>query len=90
MAKFLDKTMDEWDDMAEEWHNDPTIELSLREYMELNEIEYLRYVHNITNPNLTDEQVIEEAGRRTREAVVGLTAMEVLENIDAILEEIEI
>lgn len=89
MAKFLDKTMDEWDDIAEEWHNDESITLSLKDYMGLNEIEYLRYVHSITDPDLTDEQVIEEAGRRTREAVVGLTAMEVLENIDSIFEEIE-
>lgn len=76
MAKFLDKTMDEWDNIVEQWHNDESIEISLAEYMGLNEVEYMRYVHNITEPNLSNEEVYEEAGRRTREAVVGLTLTE--------------
>ena len=76
MAKFLDKTMEEWDDIVEKWHNDETIKVSLPEYMELNDVEYMRYVHNITDPMLSDENVFEEAGKRTREAVVGLTLME--------------
>ena len=79
MAKFLDKTMDEWDDIAEQWHNDESIEMSLSEYMGLNEVEYMRYVHNITEPNLSDEEVFEKAGRRTREAVVGLTLTEIFD-----------
>lgn len=79
MAKFLDKTMDEWDDIAEQWHNDDTIEVPLSEYMGLNEVEYMRYVHNITEPNLSDEEVFEEAARRTREAVVGLTLAEMFD-----------
>jgi len=79
MAKFLDKTMDEWDDIAEQWHNNESIEISLPEYMRLNEVEYMRYVHNITEPNLSDEEIFEEAGRRTREAVVGLTLKEMFD-----------
>lgn len=76
MAKFLDKTMDEWDDIAAQWHNNDSTTLSLQDYMELNEIEYMRYLHNITDSNLTDEEVRDEAGKRCREAVVGLTLSE--------------
>lgn len=79
MAKFLDKTTDEWDDIVEKWHNDESIEVSLPEYMGLDEVEYLKYVHNITDPNISDEEVLEEAGRRTREAVVGLTMQEIFD-----------
>lgn len=76
MAKFLNKTMEEWDDIAEQWHNDESIEVSLAEYMGLDEVEYMKYLHNITAPNISDEEVFEKAGRRTREAVVGLTLAE--------------
>lgn len=76
MAKFLDKTMDEWDDIAEQWHNDKSTNISLSEYMGLNEVEYTKYVHNITEPNLSNEEVYEEAGKRAREATVGLTLTE--------------
>lgn len=79
MAKFLDKTMDEWDAIVEQWHNDDSIEVSLSEYMGLNEVEYMRYTHNITEPNLSSEEVFKEAGRRTREAVVGLTLTEMFD-----------
>ena len=51
--------MDEWDDIAEQWHNNEAIEVSLPEYMGLNEVEYMRFVHNITEPNLSDEEIFE-------------------------------
>ena len=77
MAKFSDKTIEEWDNMVEQWHNDESIESSLAVYMWLDEVEFMRYIHNITEQYVTDEEVVEEAGRRTREAVVGLTLMEI-------------
>lgn len=78
MAKFSDKTMDEWDDIVEKWHNDTETELSLREYMGLNEVEFLRYAQNIPDPSLDDESVRAEAARLGRQAMVGLTIMETL------------
>lgn len=76
MAKFLDKTIDEWDDIVEQLHNDESTDMPLADYMGLNEVEYAKYVHNITDANLSNEEVFEEAGRRTRAAVVGLTILE--------------
>lgn len=77
MAKYTDKTIEEWEDIVEEWHNSPQIEQSLPEYMDLNEIEYLKFVHNITDDTLSDEEVREKATQCTREAVVGLTLLEI-------------
>lgn len=82
MAKFFDKTMDEWDDIVDKWHEDKTTKLTLPEYMGLNEIEFLRYMHNITDPNLTAEEVEEEASRRTLEIVNSITTMESMETDD--------
>lgn len=76
MAKYLDKTEDEWAELVEQWHNDESLAMSLPEFLELDEIEYMRLVHSIDDPGLTREEVIEEAGRRTRQAVVGLTMQE--------------
>lgn len=78
MAKFTDKTMDEWDDIVEQWHNDTETKLSLREYMGLNEVEFLRYAQNIPDPSLDDDGVRAEAARLGRQAMVGLTIMEML------------
>lgn len=50
--------------------------MPLADYMGLNEVEYAKYVHNITDANLSDEEVFKEAGQRTREAVLGLTILE--------------
>lgn len=30
MAKFLDKSLEEWDDIVEKWHTDTSITISLR------------------------------------------------------------
>ena len=78
MSNFLDKTIDEWDNIAEQWHSNEFIDMPLEDYMGLNEVEYAKYVHNITDVNLSDEEVLEEAGRRTREAVAGLMILELL------------
>ena len=79
MAQFLDKPIEEWDRLVEAWHSDESTTLSLPEYMGLNEVEYMRYVHHITEPNLSDEEVLIEATKRTRQAVVGLTIQEILD-----------
>ena len=78
MAKYLDKSQDEWEDLIEQWHNDELLTMSLPEFLELDETEYLRLVHGIDTPNLTPEEVAEEAGKRTRGAVVGLTLQSIL------------
>lgn len=47
MAKYSDKTIQEWDDLVEKWHTDATIKCTLQEYLELDDIEYLKFVHGI-------------------------------------------
>lgn len=76
MAKFLDKTQDEWDDLTEQWHNDKSLTISLQEFLELDDTEYLRFAHSIDTPDLTPEEVLEESRYRTAQAVVGLTILE--------------
>lgn len=78
MAKYLDKTQEKWDELVEQWHNDETLEMSLPECLELDEVEYMRMIHGIDAPGLTAEEVAEEAVKRTRAAVVGLTMQECL------------
>lgn len=77
MSKFLDKTQEEWDDLVELWHSDESIKKSLPEFLGLNDIEYLKLVHSIDIPDLTEEEVLEESRKRTAEAVVGLTIKEI-------------
>ena len=48
MAKYLDKTLSEWEDLTERWHTDTTIKCTLQEYLELDDIEYL----NIPNGDI--------------------------------------
>jgi len=81
MAKFLDKTEEEWDSLIEQWHTDPTITMSLPEFLELDEVEYLRLMHNIDAADLTSEEIMEEAGRRVRGAVVGITIQNIFNRI---------
>lgn len=69
--KFKDKTTKEWDDIVDAWHNDTETKLSLQEYMGLNDIEFFRYVHNISDENLSDGEVMEEGAKRARQARVG-------------------
>ena len=51
MAKYSDKTESEWNELIEQWHNSPSINCSLQEYLALNDVEYLKLMHGI------DEQV---------------------------------
>ena len=61
MAKYLDKTEDEWADLVEKWNNDLTITCSLQEYLELDDIEYLKFAHGMNEKNLTDEEVLKKS-----------------------------
>lgn len=59
MNKFTDKTMDEWDDLIELWHNSTNIEETLQEFLGLDDMEYLKMMHQITDDTLTYEEVID-------------------------------
>lgn len=72
MAKFLDKSMEEWEDMVEQWHNDESLDCSLKEYMGLNDIEYLKFTHNITDEDISDEEVLERSKSIVKDAVTEL------------------
>lgn len=58
MAKYMDKTQEEWDKLVEKWHVDTSITCSLQEFLELNDIEYLKMCMDISEPDITDEDVI--------------------------------
>lgn len=57
MAKYIDKTQEEWDSLIDKWHTDD-IKCTLQEYLELDDIEYLRLIHNVTDPNVSKEDIL--------------------------------
>lgn len=61
MAKYLDKTISEWEALTERWHTDTTIKCTLQEYLELDDIEYLKFIHGIENENISDEEVLKKS-----------------------------
>lgn len=44
MAKYLDKSREKWEDLVDQWHNDSSVTCSLQEYLELDDIEYLKFL----------------------------------------------
>ena len=72
MAKFLDKTQAEWDDLVEKWHANDEIGCSLREYLELSEVEYLKFVHGIRDKDISDEDVYKRSSEIAREVAIEL------------------
>ena len=72
MAKYLDKTESEWDELIAQWHNSPSIKCSLQEYLALNDIEYLKLIHGIDTQDITDTQVSEKASKIVKDAVTEL------------------
>ena len=76
MAKYSDKTQDEWDELVEQWHTDESLTMSLPDFLELDETEYMKLAHGIDTPDLTPEEVKEEARKRTVQAAVALTLLE--------------
>lgn len=84
MAKFLDKDIEEWNDIVEEWHNS-TSEKTLQEYMELDDLEFQKYLYNITDKNVTPEEVEQIASKEIHEAVTELVIKPNLQKIINIL-----
>lgn len=72
MAKYLDKTKSEWEELTERWHSDSSIKCSLQEYLDLNDIEYLKFVHGIDEQNITDEDIIQKSSEIARNVVTEL------------------
>lgn len=72
MAKYLDKTKSEWDELTERWHSDSSIKCSLQEYLNLNDIEYLKFVHGIDEQNITDEDIIQKSSEIAQNVITEL------------------
>ena len=72
MAKYLDKTKSEWEDLTEKWHSDVTITCSLQEYLELDDIEYLKLAHAIDDKNISDAEVLKKSSEIAKDAVTEL------------------
>ena len=72
MAKYLDKTKSEWDELTERWHSDSSIKCSLQEYLNLSDIEYLKFVHGIDEQNITDEDIIQKSSEIAQNVITEL------------------
>lgn len=72
MAKFLDKSQEEWDALVEKWHTDNTIDCSLMDYLGLSEVEYLKFVHGIKDTDISDEDVYKRSSEVVKDAVTEL------------------
>lgn len=72
MAKYLDKTQDEWDDLVEKWNTDTSIMCSLQEYLELDDVEYLKFAHGLDDENISDKEVYEKSAEIAKNAVTEL------------------
>lgn len=81
MAKFLDKTQEQWDELVDEWHTDETITCSLQEYLKLNDIEFLKFGHGITDENITDEEALKKSNMIAKDVVTELVIKPQLENV---------
>lgn len=85
MAKYLDKTKQEWEDLTEKWHTDPTIGCSLQEYLELDDIEFLKFAHGIDTENISDEEVVKRSSEICKDVVTELVIKPKLLSIKKIL-----
>lgn len=81
MAKYLDKTLSEWEDLTERWHTDTTIKCTLQEYLELDDIEYLKFAHGIDDKKISDEEVLKKSAEITKEVVTELAIKPALEKV---------
>lgn len=72
MAKYLDKSKEKWEELVDQWHSDPSLTCSLQEYLELDDIEYLKFAHGIDDPDISDTEVLEKSAGITRDAVTEL------------------
>ena len=80
MAKYLDKTQDEWDDLVEKWNTDTSIMCSLQEYLELDDVEYLKFAHGLDDKNISDKEVYEKSVEIAKNAVTELVIKPSLNN----------
>lgn len=81
MAKYLDKPIEKWEELVEQWHSDPSITCSLQEYLELDDIEYLKFAHGINEPNISDTEVLEKSAEIARNAVTELVIKPALNKV---------
>lgn len=80
MAKYTDKTRDEWDKLVEKWHEDAAISCSLQDYLELDDIEYQKMCLDIEDPEVTDEEIIEKSKQIAQDVVTELVIKPKLDN----------
>lgn len=86
MAKYLDKSREKWEDLVDQWHNDSSVTCSLREYLELDDIEYLKFAHGIDEPDISDTEVLEKSAEITRDAVIELVIKPALDKVKQTLQ----
>lgn len=67
--KYTDKTDDEWDDLIEEWHNDPDTTITLKEYLGLDDEQYQRLAFGIRDDSLSYEEVLKISGKVCRDVI---------------------
>ena len=87
MAKYLDKTESEWEELIEQWHKNTSINCSLQEFLKLNDVEYLKLVHGIDVQDITDTQVFEKASGIARDVVTKLVIKPTLKKAMQIIEQ---
>ena len=72
MAKYLDKSSEEWEDLVNKWHSDNTISCSLQDYLELDDIEFLKFAHGIDDKDISDEGVLKKSSEIAKDIVTEL------------------
>lgn len=88
MAKYLDKTPDEWELLTEKWHEDETITCQLQEYLGLNDIEYRKFVFGIDDKDISDTDVIEKSSEIIRDVVTELVIKPKIEELAKYLADV--
>lgn len=86
MAKYLDKSREKWEDLVDQWHNDSSVTCFLQEYLELDDIEYLKFAHGIDEPDISDTEVLEKSAEITRDAVIELVIKPALDKVKQTLQ----
>lgn len=81
MAKYLDKTEEEWEDLVKKWHTDSTIDCTLQEYLELDDIEYIKFAHGIDDKDISDEDVLKKSTEIVKDVVTELAIKPAIEKV---------
>ena len=85
MAKYLDRSIKEWDELVEQWHSNPSVTCSLQEYLDLDDVEYLKFAHGIDEQNISDADVLEKSAKITRDVVEELVIKPALQKIQTMI-----